>query len=279
MSTVGGPRCPAEHGFAQDGTRAARHIAPNAERYTYLCNVCMRYFDQRWPGRVRHGENKGARWRDDITNKANGTERANDTLGTHTHSTQSAHATQQLKNKFDQLQNARGAHTPVLYNALVCHSHQRRNFDYAHDTVARDAVARQFRGVCMRIWYPERLVHRDCHNAFGLFCSPHTRTSPPPIHPPCVRRWWRHGRCASRALPRNSACDSTLYQLLSHTQIARGVLDLGIDTLAAKKDKSRHDLSFLAAKLEILMVHDPSMTEGCSEHSFARSPRWCGRSY
>ena len=40
-------------------------------------------------------------------------------------------------------------------------------------------------------------------------------------------------------------------------------LDLGIGTLAAKKkDKSRHDLSFLAAKLEILMVHDPSMTKG-----------------
>ena len=62
-------------------------------------------------------------------------------------------------------------------------------------------------------------------------------------------------------------------------RIVREVLYLGIGTLAAKMARSRHDLSFLAAKLEILMVHDPSMTEGCSEHSFACRSGWWGQSY
>ena len=150
-----------------------------------------------------------------------------------------------------------------------------RQRTHAHDAVARNTVARQFRGVCMRSCYPERLVHRDCHNTSGATSSSPTRTPPPPIRPPCERPCLRQCRCAPRVIPWSRACDSTLYQLLSHTQIARGVLDLGIDTLAAKKDKSRHDLSFLAAKLEILMVHDPSMTEGSFRHGFEFCTEWC----
>ena len=66
VSSVGGPMCPDDHWYCSDGTRAARQVRSNADRYTYQCNVCLRHFDQRRPNLVRQDESRDPRWRDDI---------------------------------------------------------------------------------------------------------------------------------------------------------------------------------------------------------------------
>ena len=66
VSSVGGPMCPDDHWYCTDGARAARQVRANADRYTYHCNVCLRYFDQRRPNLVRQDESHDPRWRDDI---------------------------------------------------------------------------------------------------------------------------------------------------------------------------------------------------------------------
>ena len=40
VSSVGGPMCPDDHMLCPDGTRAARPVRSNANRYTYHCNMC-----------------------------------------------------------------------------------------------------------------------------------------------------------------------------------------------------------------------------------------------
>ena len=63
VSSVGGPMCPDDHWYCSDGTRAARQVRSNADRYTYQCNVCLRHFDQRRPNLVRQDESRDPRWR------------------------------------------------------------------------------------------------------------------------------------------------------------------------------------------------------------------------
>ena len=63
---VAGPACPDRHVCMSDGTRAAQHKKSNAQRYTYVCRACGRWFDQLRPNLLRAGEDRQARWRPDL---------------------------------------------------------------------------------------------------------------------------------------------------------------------------------------------------------------------
>ena len=58
QSTTAGPRCPAEHDVLVCGTRAARQVGSNEQRYTYVCRVCLKHFDQLRPNRLAPGADR-----------------------------------------------------------------------------------------------------------------------------------------------------------------------------------------------------------------------------
>ena len=58
-----GPACPDGHMWTVDGPRAACYRTSNGQRYSYVCGVCYKGFDQLRPCHVPPGGVRDARWK------------------------------------------------------------------------------------------------------------------------------------------------------------------------------------------------------------------------